>query len=145
MSDIYITSEYRVTWDPDGEGLVLLDYDERMLAEIQLPQSHAVVKHKHFRADNLKIWGRGGVSFYFRFSAVKEYDTAEDARDEMFRQSVILQALRDGVLQVEVRNGATFQYSAAAIEGAAPQMVRNSVRWSHEVPCSGLSEVGGIE
>lgn len=134
----FIKSEWRVTLGTT----VLLDFDDNMLAEPAMPQSHAVQVQSYLRSDWPAVWDRGNVQFNLEFSVVLDFSTTAAARDHLVSQSLTLAALRHGALKVEVRNGSTTTLTDAAIESAAPQMGPElgsaaRVAWEYSITAAG--------
>ena len=126
MSD-RIKSAWRITWDPSGTPLVLLDYGDLMLEEPTLPQQHNVQEQSYLRADFITTWDRGGVSFDMSFSKISTFTAPEDLRNYALSQSVIIAALRHSTLKIEVEGGDVYELRNASITNSEPDLSRDLI------------------
>jgi len=116
----YVKSDWKMTWDPTGSPLVLLDFDDRMLAEPTFPQTHEIQAQSFLRANYKKNWDRGNVHFEAEFSRVIQFSTPQSLRNYALSQSVVIAGLRHSTLKIEIRNGDTYELRDSSISSSSP-------------------------
>ena len=117
----FIKSLEKWTWDPDGASpLVLLDFDERMLAVPTFPQQHQVQPKIRLRSDWRGSWDRGGVNFTRTFSRVSDHASPQAMLNYLYAHSLVIAGLRHGTLEVEIKDGDTNRLLDVSIESAVP-------------------------
>jgi len=122
-----IKSAWRITWDPSGTPLVLLDYGDLMLAEPTFPQQHAIQSQPFLRSDFISTWDRGNVSFEMEVSRISAFTTPAALRSYALSQSVTVAALRHATLKIEVEGGDVYELRNSSISASAPNLSKELV------------------
>lgn len=135
-----LESRLRITYG----GTVLLDYGDLMQSEAALPQSHSLQAQAYLRSDWVDMWDRGAVKFKSEVNVVREYADGATAREAQFDHALEVAALRHESMTIEVQGGTkTYTLSAAAIESAEPELVRELgerfLSWTYSIIGSQLS------
>ena len=124
----YVKSAWKLTWDPTGTPLVLVDFDDRMIEEPTFPQTHEIQAQPFLRANFKTTWDRGNVHFETTFSKVSSFTTPQSLRNYALSQSVIIAALRHSTLKIEVENGDTYELRNASISASSPVLSSDIVK-----------------
>lgn len=119
MSD-FIKSNWRITWDPDGTQIVLLDYGDGMLADPTFAQPHNSELVSFARALSPKGFHFGNVGHLVAFTRAVPYSTLEGGGETILDHLATTQALRVNTLQIKVENGKTYRLDDAVIRDVLP-------------------------
>ena len=118
----YIKSVWRMTWDPAGTPLVMLDYGDRMLAEPLFGQVHSSELVSFARADNPVGFHHGNVAHNLTFSRVVEHASIAAARASMLSHFWETGDLRVAQLRIEILDGSVTDMQKSVILDVAPEM-----------------------
>jgi len=116
----YVKSAWKITFDPAGDAVVLLDFDDRMLSEPQIVQSHNTEMVGFSRADFSAGFHFGNLTQTIIFSRLDTYSTLQGPADAILAHLVVTGALRSKTLKIEVNSGDTYQMINSVIESVAP-------------------------
>lgn len=127
----WVKSNWKITWDPDGTPLVLLDYDDRMSDAPKLPQQHSVNVQSYLAVDFPAAFDLGNVQLTLEFSRLKEYESAALRDNGVWEDTLALAALRTGTVRVEIQDGNSYDMTECALRSAShdtdPRRVRAGV------------------
>jgi len=136
---VFIKSNWKLTWDPTGTPLVLLDYGDRMQAEPVLNQPHESELVSFSRALNPVGFHYGNVGHYLSFSRAVDHASVEDARDSILAHLLVTGALRVATLKIEVQSGASYELLNGVLQDVVPELGpdlgshANRVLWAYQL------------
>lgn len=119
------SSNWKITLDPDGEALVLVDYGQRINGEFTFGWKQVVDEGRRQSAEAMQHFPRGNVSGPLSFGVFKDHADDATAREWM---ALLFIALSDFIsasttLKVEIQGGDIFTVSNVVLEEAPTQMV----------------------
>jgi len=118
-----VKSNWKITYDPSGTPLVLVDFGQLTAEELEIPWAQLVQDSNRTRAANKKYYGRGNVARGLVISAFKDHADDATARNWMLIYSISLPALVTKTLKIEVKGGASFLIDEAVIQSAPSRRV----------------------
>jgi hypothetical protein len=118
-----VKSNWKITYDPSGAPLVLVDFGAKIGEEIEIPWTQLVQDSKRLRAANAKYFGRGNVENGLTFSVFKDHANDATARNWMLTHAIALPALVTKTLKLEVAGSGGFLMAEAVIRSAPSRMV----------------------
>lgn len=129
----YIKSTWKVTYDPAGTPLVLLDHDDWTLDELAIPWRQEIDHHPLIGA----AWGafhpRGNVNREVQVSRVASYSDDASLREAILAMDASL-AARAGEhkpLRIAVLGGDTYGATKAVILSHTPRLMPEGRRVAH--------------
>jgi hypothetical protein len=115
-----VSSNWKITYDPDGAADVLVDFGDDIADELSLSWGQAVDNVPRTAAAGMDYFGRGQVSIPFRFSVRRDHDTDADMRNWILALLADLPVLEKKPLRIEVKCGKEYQFDVAVIQSVNP-------------------------
>jgi hypothetical protein len=113
---MWIKSHWRVTWDPSGTPLVLLDWGDLTPNELEIPVEQEIQRESLIGAAWAAVVPRGNLSRQITVARLESYATSHELRYASFTTSIAAEALQGltKTIRVEILTGGTTgtQYSA---------------------------------
>jgi hypothetical protein len=123
-----VSSNFKVTYDPSGTPLVLVNFANLIGEELEIPWAQDVQKSTRTRAPDGKNFGRGNVQNGLTFVVYKDHADDATARAWMFSHAVSLPKLETKTVKVEIQGGAQYLMSEAVIQSAPSRMVIHTTK-----------------
>jgi hypothetical protein len=114
VDDLY-DSFLRLTYDPDGIALVLLDYGDAMWGPVELDGSQIIQITSLIRAAGVKATPRGNEQHTLRFALCRIEDSLQDAFAARINGIIALPRTMADVL-VELADGRKWRLKNAAVQ-----------------------------
>lgn len=125
-----ICSQYQISVGTSGPSVTLLDFDKKMLAEVEFLDSRSTQPQAFLRSDFVKHFDRGNISNSITFSRIKEHASHLAAKDYLLTHKIYLDSLvTNGDAFITVKNGATYTLNncvISAISNTYGREVHNS-------------------
>tara|TARA_B110000908_G_C10230619_1_gene440368 strand:+ start:913 stop:1344 length:432 start_codon:yes stop_codon:yes gene_type:complete len=135
MSD-RIKSAWRITWDPSGTPLVLLDYGDLMLAEPLIGQPHNSELVSFARALNPEGFHYGNVGHEIQFSRLDLSTDIIGPRNLMMSHLTVTGLLRVATLKIEIEGGDTYHVESSVLKNVSPSLApenKNFLPWVYNI------------
>jgi len=118
---IYVKSIWQIKYDPDGENITLLDYDDKMLEEPLIQQSHTSEMVGFARAEYQTGFHFGNVGHSITFQKIETYGTLVGGFNAILSQLALVSSFQDSkTLQINVNTGESYQLLDAIIQEVNP-------------------------
>ncbi|MEM1085950.1 MAG: hypothetical protein AAGI48_17710 [Verrucomicrobiota bacterium] len=115
MADRTYCSAVRVVWDPDGVGLILVDWDEVMTDRVKLNGRQVVQESDPVRSVGIDTHPRGNERHELTFGRRFEEQGLEQALENRIQRSLRLPRTKADVLLVFQDSGTQFRLRKASV------------------------------
>lgn len=129
----YIRSTWKVTWDPSGTPLVLLDFGDDTTAELAIPWRQEIERFALIGADWGAFYARGNIAREVRVTKVAAYTDPASLREAILAMDAALSARagEHAPLRIAVQDGDTYVAVRAAIAAHEPAIAQEGFRVAH--------------
>jgi hypothetical protein len=132
-----ISSNWRLTYDPTGTPLVLLDFGQIMEGEFTIPWRQQAESRGKIRATTSTRYARGNVESGLALTTFKDHATDAAARLWLLQTSIALNGYsgRTALLRLEISGSETvYQLADATLDAAESELriagnARTRTRW----------------
>lgn len=124
-ADSTVVSNWKITYDPSGAALVLVDFGDDLSDELILAWSQSIDPAGYTGATDMDFFARGKVSIPFGFGVVKAHASDVAMRNWMFAYVAALPVKETKPLKIEIQGGDSYQAGKCVLESVVPVPITN--------------------
>jgi hypothetical protein len=128
MPDLLTESVCRVTWDPDGEALVLVGFGDPMWSPVQVDGRQAVQTVARVRAAGIRAVPRGNEQHIIEFALCRDRESANEALHSRLAAMLALPRTGPADVLLEVDGFGAVRLADCAVESWAGEDFENLTR-----------------